>query len=275
MGARAVADRHGRVVALHDATGFFFEPAEVAFPGATAADWALADRLDPGAAGPDGAWRLDFRCFAVEMPGGRWTLVDAGVGPAEGPAAGWAPVPGRLPAALAEAGIDPAEVDTVVLTHLHEDHAGWTSGADGRPFFPAARYVVQRAETEALAADDPVRAWTVDPLRRSGQLSEVDGRHRLGGGLTLLPTPGHTPGHQSVLVEQSGGREVLITGDVLVHAVQLGNPAVPYSHERDRETARASREALLARAAEHRAVLATAHLTRPFAELPARRRVSP
>ncbi|MGW6861616.1 MBL fold metallo-hydrolase [Streptomyces xanthophaeus] len=264
-------DRHGRVVALLDATGTFFEPSRTAFPGADEADWVRAALLDPDAAGPDGAWLLDFRCFAIARPGGRWVLVDAGVGPAQGPAAGWAPVPGRLPAVLAAAGISAADVETVVLTHLHEDHAGWSAGTDGQPFFPAARYVVQRAEVAALDRADPVYDWTVAPLRASGQLHEVDGHHRLGRGITLLPTPGHTPGHQSVLVEQDGGgpdgaRDVLVTGDVLVHAVQLGNPAVPYSHERDRAAARASREDLLARAVERGALLATAHLTRPFVE---------
>ncbi|WP_412075391.1 MBL fold metallo-hydrolase [Streptomyces xanthophaeus] len=260
-------DRHGQVVALLDATGTFFEPSRTAFPGADGADWARAALLDPGAAGPDGTWLLDFRCFAIARPGGRWVLVDAGVGPAEGPAAGWAPVPGRLPAVLAAAGIAPAEVETVVLTHLHEDHAGWSAGADGQPFFPAARYVVQRDEVAALDRTDPVWDWTVAPLRASGQLHEVDGRHRLAPGITLLPTPGHTPGHQSVLVEQAdGARDVLVTGDVLVHAVQLGNPAVAYSRERDLAVARASREELLARAVERGALLATAHLTRPFVE---------
>ncbi|MFJ9591571.1 MBL fold metallo-hydrolase [Streptomyces virginiae] len=262
-------DRHGLVVALLDATGTFFEPAATAFPGADGAAWARAALLDPGAAGPGGSWRLDFRCFAVARPGGRWVLVDAGVGPADGPAAGWAPVPGRLPAALAEAGVAPADVETVVLTHLHEDHAGWTSGPGGEPFFPAARHVVQRAEVAALDRADPVWEWTVAPLRATGQLHEVDGTHRLGTGITLLPTPGHTPGHQSVLVEQGpAGRDVLVTGDVLVHAVQLADPAVPYSHERDRAAARVSREQLLAQATRRGALLATAHLTSPFVEPP-------
>ncbi|MFG2995124.1 MBL fold metallo-hydrolase [Streptomyces sp. NPDC048340] len=260
-------DRYGRVIALLDSTGTFFEPARTAFPGASAEDWARAVALDPGAAGPDGSWRLDFRCFAVSRPGGRWVLVDAGVGPAHGPAAGWAPVPGRLPAALAQAGIDPADVEAVVLTHLHEDHAGWVRDAADRPFFPEARYVVQRAEVAALDRADPVWDWAVAPLRAAGRLHEVDGLHRLAPGLTLLPTPGHTPGHQSVIVEGAdGSREVLVTGDVLVHAVQLGSPAVPYSHERDREAARTSRRALLARASERGALLATAHLRRAFVE---------
>ncbi|MFB6841834.1 MBL fold metallo-hydrolase [Streptomyces sp. NPDC056361] len=258
------------VTALVDATGTFFESARDAFPGAVAADWERAAALDPGAFGPEGAWRLDFRCFAVADPDGAgWTLIDAGVGPAEGPGAPWCPVPGRLPGLLAEAGIDRDDVHTVVLTHLHEDHTGWATGADRLPFFPRARYVVQRAETAALDREDPVWSWVVEPLRAGGQLWEVEGERRLRPGVTLLPTPGHTPGHQSVLVERPGGRDVLVTGDLLVHAVQLAAPSVAYAHEQDPAAARASREEWLARAAARGAVLATAHLTRPFVEPPA------
>lgn len=119
------------------------------------------------------------------------------------------------------------------------------------------------------------RGQVVALLDATGQLQEVTGEHRLAPGITLLPTPGHTPGHQSVLVEGEagtggggGGPDVLVTGDVLVHAVQLADPAVPYSHERDRAAARASREGLLSLAVRRRALLATAHLTRPFVEPP-------
>lgn len=262
-----MGERQGQVRALLDATGEFFKPARQAFPDADEADWTRAAGLDPDAAGPEGAWHLSFWCFAIARPGGRWVLVDAGVGPADSPAAPWCPVPGRLPEALTEAGIAAADVEAVVLTHLHEDHVGWSLRAAGEPFFPQARYIVQRSETEALDRTDAVWDWVVEPLRACGQLHEVSGQHRLGGGVTLLPTPGHTPGHQSVLVEQPGGRDVIVTGDVLVHAVQWGNPAVAYAHERDPDAARASRTALLTTAAERNAVLATAHLNRPFAAL--------
>ncbi|MFH9726351.1 MBL fold metallo-hydrolase [Streptomyces sp. NPDC017254] len=209
---------------------------------------------------------MDFRCFAVAAPDGAgWTLIDAGLGPAEGPGAPWCPVPGRLPELLTTAGIDRADVHTVVLTHLHEDHTGWAAGL---PFFPRARYAVQRAETAALGRRDPVADRVVEPLRAAGQLHEVDGRHRLRPGVTLLPTPGRTPGHQSVLGERPAGRDVLVTGDLLVHAVQLAAPGVACAHELDPVAARTSREEPLARAAESGAVPATAHLTRPFVEPP-------
>ncbi|MGW0434429.1 MBL fold metallo-hydrolase [Micromonospora sp. NPDC003197] len=259
------------VTALRDASGPFFTTRQAAFPTASAADWEQAARLDPDAFGADGAWNLDFRCYAIRRPGGRIILVDTGVGPAGSPASGWAPVPGHLPERLVEAGIEVADVDTVVLTHVHEDHVGWSVTPTGTPIFPNARYVLQHAEVAALTANaDAMLRYLVEPLRRAGQLHEVDGGVVLvgdtdgrGGTVRVLPTPGHTPGHQSVLVEH-GRRQIAITGDVLVHAVQLVNPDVGYRFEDDPDVARRSRRALLAEAGRHRTLLATAHLTQPF-----------
>ncbi|KRV49993.1 MBL fold metallo-hydrolase [Wenjunlia vitaminophila] len=261
---------HGglEVLALLDAAGPFPWKSAAAFPDATTDDWARAKRLDPAAFGPDDGWNLVFRCFAVRRPGGRVTLVDTGVGPEGSPASSWAPVPGRLPDALSEVGIAVSDVERVVLTHLHEDHYGWAVLPDGTPMFPDARYVVQHAEVASLDAGSSSISYVVDPLRRAGQLHEVQGRVRVpaaGGSLTLLPTPGHTVGHQSVLVE-GGRRRILITGDVLVHAVQLAAPEVSYALEADPATARRSRLALLELARERRALLATAHLNHPFIE---------
>lgn len=264
------------VLALLDAHGPFPGKCQDHFTGATAADWERAERIDPAAFGPDDSWDLDFRCYAIRRPGGRVTLVDTGIGPVGSPASGWTPVPGRLPEVLTAAGIGVDDVDSVVLTHLHSDHYGWAVGADGAPMFPGARHVVQRAEVSWLGAHDIPMSYVVAPLRAAGLLQEVDGRVRLlgggqgqgqdrfrGGAVSLVPTPGHTPGHQSVLVE-GGSQRILVTGDVLVHAVQLVNPAVAYRLEQDEAAARHSRERLLTEARQHRALLATAHLNRPF-----------
>jgi len=256
------------VMALLDASGPFFRPAAEAFPDATAHDWDRARGLDPAAFGPDGAWLLDFRCFAVRLPNGRYALVDAGIGPAGSPAAAWAPVPGRLLDRLAAAGIRRTDVELVVLTHLHEDHCGWSVSPDGKPTFPNARYVVQRTEITALeqADDEVVLRYVVEPLRATGQLSTVDGRvclaERQGTRMTTEPTPGHTPGHQSVLLSDHRN-QLVITGDVLVHAVQLVAPDVAYAHESDQDTARRTRRRLLS-AAGDQTWLATAHLREPF-----------
>jgi glyoxylase-like metal-dependent hydrolase (beta-lactamase superfamily II) len=252
------------VVALRDERGPYVTW-EAGFPTASPRDWALARAYDPDAFGEDDRWMLDFRAFAIRSASGV-TLVDAGIGPAGAPAEGWAPVPGSLPSVLAATGIALSDVDTVVLTHLHSDHCGWAVTPAGEPLFPNARYVVHRDEMAWV--DGAVASYVVKPLRVAGVLKEVGASTVLtalptGETVTVVPTPGHTPGHQSVIVD-GGGTQVVVTGDVLVHAVQLVSPSVEYVYEEDPAVARATRESLLARAALAGAELATPHLTEPF-----------
>jgi glyoxylase-like metal-dependent hydrolase (beta-lactamase superfamily II) len=255
------------VVALTDGVGPFFQPRAEAFPDATAEHWRRADAADPGARTDDGDWLLRFRCFAVRPADGPVVLVDAGIGPADAPAASWAPCPGRLPAELAAAGIDPADVTAVVLTHIHSDHTGWAV-VGGEPYFPNARYLLQRADAEALARLNPAGAERLlDPLRAADRLHLLDGPDRPVPGLTVTPTPGHTPGHQSVLLDTPDS-PVLFTGDLLLHAVHLVAPDLAYAHDLDPDAARESRTALLRDLAGRGAVLATPHLAEPFIRWP-------
>ena len=252
------------VVSVIDASGVLAVTGPEAFPTASDADWAAARLLDPAAFGPDLRWALDFRCVAIRRPDGRVTLVDVGVG-AEGSPAGWAPLPGRLVAALGEVGIAVAEVDTVVLTHLHEDHCGGVVSGSGSPVFPDARHVVQAVEIAALRSEPDRTIWSyaVEPLLDAGLMDEIDGRMALTSGITVVPTPGHTVGHQSVFVT-AGDDEVIVTGDVLVHAVQLANPEVAYQSEADQAVAADTRRRLLEDARACGSRLATAHLHTPF-----------
>lgn len=286
------------ITAVEDGAGPFFTPRCEAFPTATEAQWAAADAFDPGSVTRDGRWWLRFRAFAIVDGSGRTTMVDTGIGPVDPTVAAWTPVPGVLPEVLAAAGIAVADVTTVVQTHLHSDHTGWAVVPDGprsdstsaeaagalgpghvpshtarpdaarpssdvgsgrRVFFPNARYVIQRADAEALAP--PQDARLLAPLRDSGQLHLVDGDHRLSREVTTVHTPGHTPGHQSVLVSH-GTESLLITGDLLVHAIQLLFPELPYAHEDDPGLARETRRRF------GDATLATSHLSRAFVEAP-------
>ncbi|MEW2221126.1 MBL fold metallo-hydrolase [Streptomyces sp. NPDC006990] len=140
-----------------------------------------------------------------------------------------------------------------------------TGSATGgrRPYFPNAEYLLQRAEFDALDALNPqLRETLTDPLTAAGRLRLLDGDTLLPAGCAVA-TPGHTPGHQSVLV--ADGRElVLVTGDLLVHALQLLHPELAYAHETDPEAARHSRDRMLGRETATRLHLATPHLTEPF-----------
>ncbi|GAA3336920.1 hypothetical protein GCM10020358_11330 [Amorphoplanes nipponensis] len=253
------------VIALQDAEGPHFDRREDAIPGATPEQWAAADERDPGARTADGRWWLRFRSFAIRYgDSGPVTLVDAGIGPAHSLAADWAPVPGRLPDEVAAAGIAAEEVEAIVLTHLHTDHIGWAVPADSP--YRNARVIVQRAEVAAFAAARQEAAM-LQPLREQGRLQVVDGDTELGRGVRILATPGHTPGHQSVLVDD-GDESVLITGDLLVHAVQLLDPSLAYGHDMDIELARESRRSALAAAAARGSWLAVSHLGRPYCRAP-------
>ena len=244
------------VIALNDGTAPYFRPRREVFPQASAEHWRRADELDPNAL-EEGEWLLRFRCFAIRSDDGV-TLVDAGVGPASDASAPWSSVPGQLPAELAAAGIDPDEVNTVVLTHLHTDHVGWA--VVGRPYFGNATYLLQRAEADAIDELNPaLRERLVEPLQASDQLRLLDGDTRLDATTRVLSTPGHTPGHQSVLVE-GGDTTLVVTGDLLVHAIQLVDPDLEYLYETDPAAARASRTAVLGSGA----VLATSHLGQTY-----------
>jgi glyoxylase-like metal-dependent hydrolase (beta-lactamase superfamily II) len=115
--------------------------------------------------------------------------------------------------ALRAVGEDPDEIDYVVVSHLHYDHAGGMIGADAKPAFRNARYVVQRDDVEAARSDElrqqgVMEAEQVELVRAAGQLAEVSGEVELVEGVTLVRTGGHTRGSQAVLIgsNRPGGR---------------------------------------------------------------------
>ncbi|MFF0339337.1 MBL fold metallo-hydrolase [Kribbella sp. NPDC004875] len=184
-------------------------------------------------------------------------LVDAGVGPAGGEAAEWLGVAGRLPRLLSQVGVAAAEVDAVVLTHVHLDHVGWVS--DGvRPAFPRAEYVVQHAELEHVRGGTTY-SHRIRPIEEAGQLRVVEGEATLHG-MRLVPTPGHTPGHQAVVTERA-----VLSGDVLVHPAQARWPELTYVYEREPAVAVTSRRDVLATAAALGVPIAAAHPHVPLA----------
>lgn len=167
---------------------------------------------------------LALRCLLVETPNAL-VLVDTGIGNKESEkfraiyGVENEGEPTRLEDAVRAAGFQPGDVDLVVNTHLHFDHAGGNvvRHGDGTlgPAFPKARYVIQEGELIfARSRNERVRASYMaknfEPLVEAGLVDTVDGETGLVEGIRLLPTPGHTPFHQSVVVESQGETAVFL-----------------------------------------------------------------
>ena len=153
-----------------------------------------------------------------------------------------------------------------MCTHLHPDHVGWNTRLDdGRwvPTFPNARYLMP-ADDEALQRerDSDLFKESVLPVIEAGQAELVQAGHMLGDHVTLVPTPGHTPGHVSVLV-RSGDHEALITGDAMHSTAQCWHPQWHFVYDADPDTAVESRQHLLEQAAEKGCIVLGSHFALP------------
>jgi glyoxylase-like metal-dependent hydrolase (beta-lactamase superfamily II) len=180
---------------------------------------------------------LALRCLLVEAPGAL-VLVDSGIGNKEGEkfrdiyGVDNDGAPTRLEDAIRAVGFEPVDVELVVSTHLHFDHAGGNTlideGGAITPAFPNARYIIQKGElTFAQSPNERVRASYMSknflPLTEAGLVDPVEGPAEVTEGITLLPTPGHTPFHQSVLLDGKGTKAVFLA-DLCPTAAHLPLP---------------------------------------------------
>jgi glyoxylase-like metal-dependent hydrolase (beta-lactamase superfamily II) len=182
---------------------------------------------------------MGMRCLLVEHEAGL-VLIDTGAGNKENEkfhdiyGLENAGADGRtmLEDGIRAAGFAVDDVALVINTHLHFDHAGGNTYRDRdgavRPALPKARYVVQRGELAfAMRTNERTAASYFPanfvPLDANGRLDLVDGEREIVAGIRVLPTPGHTPHHQSVLVD-GGGERALFLGDLVPTAHHLPLP---------------------------------------------------
>jgi glyoxylase-like metal-dependent hydrolase (beta-lactamase superfamily II) len=172
-----------------------------------------------------------LNCLLIETPAGR-VLVETGIGERvddktrtmrayEGPA---------IVPALEAAGFDPATIDVVAMSHLHFDHAGGLLRGDGSRAFPRATIVAQRAEWEvALSDNSRVVASYVQPelalVHDWAKEGWADGEREILPGVSVVPTGGHSIGHQAIVVRSggvgadgkgAGGRTLAFFGDLMM-----------------------------------------------------------
>ncbi len=200
--------------------------------------------LSPDFLTDDGHARLSIHGLVIDT-GERRILVDTCVGHMrEGMA--FPPAESGFLDALAAAGYAVADIDTVVCTHLHFDHVGWnTRLVDGEwvVTFPNARYLFGRVEWthwSVTEGDYSNVADTVRPVIDAGAADLVEVDHQICPQVRLEPTPGHTPGHVSVVIESAGERAV-ITGDMAHHPIQFAEPELAAPADTDAALAAATR----------------------------------
>lgn len=245
----------------------------IAFPDAAlpnlfaAYEAETAARLRAEAFVPAGGVPLAVNAFLVNT-GNRLVLIDAGAARVLGPTLG------RLPRNLRAAGVSPADVDQIVVTHLHRDHAAGLLTGEGTALFPRAELLV--AEAEAAYWTDPgnetqapqrlrpffaparqVVAAYGDRIRRIVSDTEVT------SGIRTLAVPGHTPGHLGVTIAD-GNEQLLMWSDVVhTQALQFPRPDWSIAFDSDPDLAAQTRRRMFDMAATDRLLVAGSHLSFP------------
>jgi glyoxylase-like metal-dependent hydrolase (beta-lactamase superfamily II) len=226
-------------LAINDGT-FTYEPPLIPPPAtflfANAPNELLKETLNKHGIQPEHwmAFPSPFTCALVNT-GSHKVLVDTG-------ADGFAPNTGRLVRNLRTVGIEAGDIDTIILTHAHDDHIGGSTNARGEPTFSRARYVLWKEEWDFWTSDRPETMYKGEDftfIRRNllpiqEQIDLIDHEAEIVPGVRVVPTPRHTPGHLAVDVFSNEER-LLCVSDAFLHPIHIEHPewhaALEVAHE--------------------------------------------
>lgn len=224
--------------------------------------------LIPHFATEEGRLKMSIHSLVVETPSRR-IVVDTGLGnDKEGrkiPV--WNNRQGPFLDRLTAAGFPPESIDTVLCTHLHVDHVGWNTklvGGKWVPTFANARYLFGRTEFEYWRDHqeevDKAAVFnnSVQPIADAGKADLVADNAKICDEITLISTPGHSPGHMSLHVK-SDGEEALLAGDVAHHPCQMAHLDWSSTADSDPTRSAATRRDLFGRFADTPALVIGGH----------------
>ncbi|MCP9630607.1 MBL fold metallo-hydrolase [Rhodopseudomonas palustris] len=224
--------------------------------------------LIPHFASPEGRLTMSVHSWIVETPTHR-IVVDTCIGnDKQGRGVPhWNGLDKPFLQDMEKAGYPADGIDMVVCTHLHVDHVGWnTRLVEGRwvPTFANARYVFGRGEYDYWkthstdAAHAAVFADSVQPVVDAGKVDLIDSDARLTEEITLIPTPGHSPGHMALHI-RSDGEEALLSGDAAHHPCQMAHLDWASSFDTDAQQSTETRQTLFGRFADTQTLVFGGH----------------
>jgi glyoxylase-like metal-dependent hydrolase (beta-lactamase superfamily II) len=224
--------------------------------------------LIPHFATEEGRLKMSIHSLVVETPSHR-IVVDTGLGnDKQGRnVPTWNERNGPFLDTMTAAGFPPDSIDTVLCTHLHVDHVGWnTRLVDGKwvPTFAKARYVFGKTEYEHWRdhSQSPDKAAvfndSVKPIMDAGRAELIASDATLTDEITMIPTPGHSPGHMSIHI-RSDGEEGLLTGDVAHHPCQMAHLDWSSTADSDARQSTVARRELFSRFADRPVLVVGGH----------------